>query len=54
MILTQIFVLTDAGTKQDKIMKKERKNFLLNYKGKKFKANTLFGIVWKFLLKKRN
>jgi hypothetical protein len=32
--------------------KTERKNFLLNYKGKKYKANTLIGVVWNFLFKK--
>ena len=35
-------------------MKKEleKKNFLLNHKGKKYKANTLLGIIWNFLFKK--
>ena len=31
----------------------DKKNFLLNYNGKKFKANTLLGIVWKFLTAKK-
>ena len=31
----------------------DKKNFLLNYKGKKFKANTLLGVVWKFLTNKK-
>jgi len=35
---------------------KERvmKNFLLNYKGIKYRANTLVGIIIKFLLNKKN
>ena len=28
--------------------KTEMKKFLLNYKGNKYKANTLIGIVWNF------
>ena len=32
--------------------KDERKDYLLNYKGKKFKANTLLGIIWKRLRNK--
>lgn len=32
--------------------KQERKNYLLNHKGKKYKANTLIGVIWNFLLKK--
>lgn len=34
--------------------KNTMKNFLLNYKGKKYKANTLIGVMWKFLTGKRN
>lgn len=30
----------------------ERKNYLLNHKGKKYKANTLIGVIWNFLFKK--
>ena len=30
-------------------MKHEKKNFLLNYNGKKYRANTLLGIIWKFI-----
>jgi len=30
----------------------ERMDFLLNHKGRKFKANTLIGIIWKFLRNK--
>lgn len=32
--------------------KDERKDYLLNYKGKKFKANTFIGLVWKFIRNK--
>ena len=32
--------------------KDERKDYLLNYKGKKFKANTFVGLVWKFIRNK--
>lgn len=34
---------------QEKI---EKMNYLLNYKGKKYRANTLIGIVWKFITEK--
>ncbi len=30
-------------------MKHEKKNFLLNCKGKKYRANTLLGIIWKYI-----
>ena len=30
----------------------ERKEYLLNYKGKKFKADSLIGLIWKFLRNK--
>ncbi len=30
----------------------ERKDYLLNYKGKKFKADSLIGLIWKFLRNK--
>lgn len=35
-------------------MKKQtqKKNYLLNHKGKKYKSNTLIGVIWNFLLKK--
>lgn len=34
-------------------MKEVKKtDYLLNYKGKKFKANTFFGLVWKFIRNK--
>ncbi len=34
-------------------MKKDaRKDYLLNYKGKKFKANSFIGLIWKFLRNK--
>ena len=29
----------------------DKTNFLLNYKGKKYKSNTLIGVIWKFLTK---
>lgn len=29
------------------------KAFLLNYKGTKYKADTLIGIVWKFITKRK-
>ena len=29
----------------------EKKSFLLNHKGRKYRANTLVGLVWKFLTK---
>lgn len=32
--------------------KDERKDYLLNYKGKKFKADSLIGLIWKFLRNK--
>ncbi len=32
--------------------KDERKDYLLNHKGKKFKANSLIGLIWKFLRNK--
>lgn len=31
----------------------EMKAFLLNYKGTKYKADTLIGIVWKFITKRK-
>lgn len=31
----------------------EMKAFLLNYKGAKYKANTLVGVIWKFITKKK-
>lgn len=30
----------------------ERKDYLLNYKGKKFKADSLIGLIWKFIRNK--
>lgn len=30
----------------------DRKDYLLNYKGKKFKANTFLGLIWKFIRNK--
>ena len=30
-------------------MKKQHKKFLLNASGKRFKAETLIGVVWKYL-----
>ena len=36
-----------------KTTKTTMKNFLLNYKGNKYKANTLIGIVIKFILGKK-
>jgi len=36
-----------------KTTKKTMKKFLLNYKGSKYKANTLIGIVIKFILGKK-
>lgn len=30
----------------------ERKDYLLNYKGQKFKADSLIGLIWKFLRNK--
>ena len=30
-------------------MKHEKKNFLLNHNGKKYRANTLLGIIWKYI-----
>jgi|TARA_R110000823_G_scaffold283221_1_gene401426 uncharacterized membrane protein len=35
-----------------KTQKQEMKKFLLNYKGNKYKANTLIGIIVKFILGK--
>lgn len=29
------------------------KAFLLNYKGTKYKSDTLFGIIWQFITKKK-
>lgn len=30
------------------------KNFLLNHKGNKYKSNTLIGILWNFITKKKS
>lgn len=37
-------------------MKKQQtkmKSFLLNYKGAKYKSNTLIGVIWKFITKSK-
>ena len=34
--------------------KKEMKKFLLNYQGNKYRANTLFGILWNFATGKKS
>jgi len=47
--------ILDHVVKLNKIIimkKQERMNFLLNYKGKKYKSNTLIGIIWKFITEK--
>jgi len=35
-------------------MNKEKKNYLLNHKGKRYKANTLIGIIWRWLRNKND
>jgi len=35
-------------------MKKDKKNYLLNHKGKRYKANTLIGIIWRWLRNKND
>jgi hypothetical protein len=37
-------------------MKKQldKTNYLLNHKGMKYKANTLLGVIWRFITKKQN
>lgn len=32
--------------------KDERKDYLLNHKGNKYKADSLIGLIWKFLRNK--
>ena len=32
--------------------KDDKKDYLLNYKGRKFKANTFIGLIWKFIRNK--
>jgi hypothetical protein len=35
-------------------MNKNHKKFLLNANGKKYRANTLIGIVWKYITDKKD